>query len=111
MEEKRLYGRVDIAGLGQRIPCQVMSGSSRAIMLHKEGQVRDICAGGISLFLNGPLSKDQNVRLVIEFPFSVLREPGNANGRVAYCMKEARGNRYIAGIAYTRRKPNSPSFN
>jgi hypothetical protein len=103
MEEKRVYGRVNIAGLGKRVPCQVMSGSPREIMLHKEGQVRDICVGGLSLFLDEPLVKDDVVRLVIEFPFSVLREPGNATGRVAYCMKDARSSRYIAGIAYTRR--------
>jgi len=110
MKEKRVYGRVDITSLGQRIPCQVMSGSPKAIMLHKEGQVRDICAGGLSLFLDEPLAKDEIVRLVIEFPFSVLREPGNATGRVAYCMKDARSSRYIAGIAYMRRK-FAASFN
>ena len=110
MEEKRICGLVNISNLGKRVPCQVMSDKPQGMTLHKEAQVRDICVGGLSLFLSEPLLKDDAVSLVIEFPFSVLREPGSATGRVAYCMKDAPNNRYIAGIAYTRRQHN-PSLN
>jgi hypothetical protein len=103
MEEKRVYGRVNVVEIGQQIPCQVIaSGPDR------QAQVYDICAGGLAISLDEPLAKNEVVRLAIVFPFSALRdEPAKATGRVAYCMRDEKTNKYRAGIAYTRQKSSS----
>jgi hypothetical protein len=103
MDEKRVYGRVNVCDIGQQIPCQVISA-----VPERKAQVYDICAGGIAISLDEPLTKDDIVRLAICFPFSALHdEPAKATGRVAYCVRDEKTNKYRAGIAYTRQKSHS----
>ena len=100
MEEKRVYGRINVVEIGQQIPCQVIAAGP-----DRQAQVYDICAGGLAISLDEPLIKNDIVRLAICFPFSALHdEPANATGRVAYCLRDEKTNKYRAGIAYMRQK-------
>jgi hypothetical protein len=106
MEEKRVYGRVNVFEIGQQIPCQVTAAGP-----DRQAQVYDICAGGLAISLDEPLVMNDIVRLAISFPFAALHdEPAKATGRVAYCVKDERTNKFRAGIAYTRQKAK-PSLN
>lgn len=100
MEEKRVYGRVNVFEIGQQFPCQVISAGP-----DRKAEVHDICAGGLAISLDEPLVENDIVRLAICFPFSALHDdPAKATGRVAYCMKDEKTNKYRAGIAYMRQK-------
>jgi len=100
MVERRRWGRVKVPD--HKLSCLVAEPHEFAYA--HEFIVDNINPGGISFFSDKILPENQELRLLIKFPFTTYVEAGTVWGRVAYCVKIHDKDKYVVGIAFIRKQ-------
>jgi hypothetical protein len=100
MEERRRWGRVKVPD--EKITCRVLE--SQHNLGVSDFVVDNINSGGLAFYSDTLFDANEMMRLLVKFPFTSSEDEGSVWGRVSYSLKSQDKEKFITGVAFSRKR-------